>query len=276
MSNDSHVQPPSGGYITDHTVDGRQRKCVKFIAGSFACYEHYDIVVEGNTYQNPERIDKELLILVPADVDVAYNSRIGVYGANGAEASKKLFQGGDAVRPFGGRVDNTGSLTRVIFEGGNIGRYANYSAEVSGKEYGGIKIIPESNAVELPLKVDENVQVIVYGHNDADKKITVFDGLAEALPVHGFVVFHGSTSTCVMFQKGDMTKYSAGYKLSYEDGKSTTEFIGLEPIHIRFESVGKNIRTEVKLHSLKPDGSEDRLLFQGRYNDDEHFRAEHS
>lgn len=93
MSNDSHVQPPSGGYITDHSVDGQQRKGVKFIAGSFACYEHYDIVVEGNTYQNPERIDKELLILVPVGVDVAYNSRIGVYGANGTEASKTLFLG---------------------------------------------------------------------------------------------------------------------------------------------------------------------------------------
>lgn len=62
-----------------------------------------------------------------------------------------------------------------------------------------------------------------------------------------------------MFRKGDLTAFAARYKLYYED-TFTTASINLEPIHIRFESVGKNIRTEVRLVALDSNGAEGNLI----------------
>ncbi|MBA5859145.1 hypothetical protein F9881_19660, partial [Morganella morganii] len=78
------------------------------------------------------------------------------------------------------------------------------------------------------------------------QKVTIFEKDGGNKPLQGFVIFHGSTSTFIMFRKGDLTAFAVGYKLYYEVTFPTAS-INLEPIHIRFESVGKNIRTEVRL-----------------------------
>ncbi|MBN3722610.1 hypothetical protein [Burkholderia sp. Ac-20379] len=276
MSNSRDVKAPASGYLTDYKLNGQQRKGVKFSEGSLAYFEHYDIVVEGVAYQNPEKIDADAIVLVPAGEDIAWNSRIGVYGANGTEASQAVFLAGEVFRPGAGHIDNAGDKTRIVFDSGNVTRYTHYSANVDGAEHGGLTIVENKNAVELPVKVHENAKIVVFGHSDSDKKTAVFDGLSEAEPLHGAVVFHGTTSTCVMFMKGDLTKFAPGYKLRYEGDKSTVEARRLSPTHIRFETVGRNIVTEVQLFSLKADGSEDRLLFKGRYNKDEAAKFDHN
>jgi len=276
MSNNGNATAPSAGYLTDYKLNGQQRKGVKFSAGSLAYFEHYDIVVEGVAYQDPEKIDAANIILVPANEDIAWNSRIGVYGANGTGESQALFLDGTVFRPGAGHIDNRGELTRIVFDSGNVGRYTHYSADVDGTEYGGLTIVPEKNAVELPVKVKENAKIEIFGRSESDKKVSVFDGRSEAEPLHGAVVFHGDTSTCVMFMKGDLEKFAPGYKLRYENDKSTVEARRLSPTHIRFETVGRNIVTEVQLYALTADGAEDRLLFKGRYNKDEAAKFDHN
>ncbi|AZE50401.1 hypothetical protein C4K04_4746 [Pseudomonas chlororaphis] len=259
------AEKPSSGYLTDYLVGEKWRKGVKFPVGDISYFEFYDIIVEGITYQNPERNNADNIILVPEEEDVVWNSKIGVYGANGTGASEEVFLEGTAVRPFGGKQDNSQTNTRIIFEGGNVERYNNYVATVAGHEHGGLVVSAEDNSVALPILVPDGTGIKMYALNDSSKRIPVFEQDGESQPLQGYVIFHGGTSTCIMFRKGDLTTFAPGYKLYYED-TYTTAYIGLDPIHIRFESVGKNIYTEVQLYSLTNSGQDDKLLFKGRYN----------
>jgi len=257
---------PRGGYLTDHLHGDQWRKAVKFPEGDLDYFENYDIVVEGITYQKPERIDAENIVLVPANEEIAWNSKIGVYGSNGSEASVTLFLDGTEVRPFGGKIDNSSSTTHIVFEGGSVTRYNNYEAVISGSKYTDLPKNPEKNSIDLTIKIDESEGVVLSGLNDRSIPITVFEQDSTPKPVQGFVIFHGDTSTCIMFRKGDLREYAKGYKLYYENTFTTTS-INLEPIHIRFESVGKNIYTEVSLVALDENGQDHETLFQGRYNE---------
>lgn len=264
----THVQSeiPRGGYLTDYQYDGQWRKAVKFPEGNLSYFENYDILIEGITYQDPERINQENIVLVPANEDIAWNSKIGVYGSNGSEPSVTLYLDGTEVRPFGGKFDNSLSTTRIVFEGGSVTRYNNYEAVIAGKKYTDLPKDPEKNSIDLTIKIDEAEGIILSGLNDRSNPITVFELGSTPKPVQGFVVFHGIESTCIMFRRGDLREYAKGYKFYYEN-TFTTESINLEPIHIRFESVGKNIYTEVRLVALDENGQDYETLFQGRYNE---------
>ncbi len=262
---ESKSEKPGGGYLTDYQHDGAWRKGIKFPSGKLSYYEQYDIVVEGTTWQKPEQIDSENIILIPAQEDIVWNSKIGIYGSRGTEASETVYMDGTEVKPFGGKIDNSGALTRIVFEEGSVTRYNNYQAVINGHKYTDLPKDTENNAIGLTVKIDEYAGVVLSGLNDRSQPVTVFEKDSDNKPLQGFVIFHGDTSTCIMFRKGDLTAFSAGYKLYYED-TSTTASINLEPIHIRFESVGKNIRTEVRLVALNSDGQDGETLFQGRYN----------
>lgn len=264
MINES-IEKLADGYLTDYQYNNNLRKVVKFPKGSLSYYENYDIVVEGITFQKPERIDKENIILIPASEDVAWNSKISIHGSIGGHPSEVVYLHGDAVRPFGGKIDNEGLTTRIIFEEGDVKRYENYEAVIDGVTYHNLPKNEKDNAIDLTVKVDKNAEIILSGLNDKSKAIPVFEKDSESKPLNGFVIFHGTHSTCIMFRKGDLTEFAAGYKLYYED-TFTTKHIGLEPTHIRFESVGKNIYTEVKLVTLDKNGNDLDVLFQGRYN----------
>lgn len=262
---------PDGGYLTDYNHDGHPRRAVKFTSGSISFYTHYDVLVEGTTHQGPSQIHGDNVILLPEEEDIAWNSRIEIFGANGADASKRVFEQGEAIRPFAGKVDDSEANTRIVFEEGNVTRYDNYSVVVSGQEVPGIVILAEQNAIKLPAKVPSGEEMVASGLNASGRKIPVFKRVGEAAdtkPSRGFVIFHGTTSTCIMFAEGDMTRFSPGYKLVYENDQSTTVYIGLAPNHIRYESVGKNIVTELRLYALDGNGAQTHLLFQGRYNGD--------
>lgn len=264
--NDIKSTKPKDGYLIDYQYEGIWRKAIKFPTGRLDYFDNYDMVIEGVTYQNPERIDRENMILVPANEDIAWNSKIGVYGSNGTAPSETIYLEGTEIRPFGGKIDNSSKTTQVIFEEGNVTRYENYEAIISGKKYTNLQKDAEKNSIDLTTKVADSASIILSGLNDRGQPITVFEKKEDPTPLQGFVIFHGNTSTCIMFREGDLTKYAAGYRLYYED-TSTTESINLEPIHIRFESVGKNIRSEVRLVALDEKGQEIETLFQGRFND---------
>lgn len=239
---------------------------MKFPTGNISYYDKYDIIVEGVTFQNPEKIIIENIVLVPESEDIAWNSRIGVYGEIGTLPSEIVYLEGSAIRPFGGKIQQTNTTTRIVFEEGTVSRYENYEAVINGKTYKDLPQELNDNAINLTIKVDDSAGIIVSGLNDRGKPVHVFEKDSEQKPLNSFVIFHGTTSTCIMFRKGDLTEYAAGYKLYYED-TFTTAAINLEPIHIRFESVGKNIYSEVKLVTLDNNGLEGEILFQGRYNE---------
>ncbi|EBQ5939551.1 hypothetical protein C9Q78_24570 [Salmonella enterica subsp. enterica serovar Enteritidis] len=231
----ANSEKPRNGYLTDYQYNGVWRKGIKFPEGKLSYYDQYDIVIEGITWQSPEQIDSENIILVPAEEDIVWNSRIGIYGSRGSEASETVYLEGTEIKPFG------------------------------GKKYTDLPVDSANNAIGLTVKMGEYDGVVLSGLNDRSQPVTIFEKDGENKPLQGFVIFHGSTSTCIMFRKGDLTAFAAGYKLYYED-TFTTASINLEPIHIRFESVGKNIRTEVRLVALDSNGAEGETLFRGRYN----------
>jgi len=259
------IEKPASGYLTDYHYNNILRKGVKFPVGSLSYFENYDIVVEGITFQHPERIDKENIILIPASEDVVWNSKISIHGSSGTHPSEDIFHYGTEVKPFGGKIDNEGLTTRIIFEEGDVKRYENYEAVIDGVTYHNLPKNEKDNAIDLTVKVDKNAEIILSGLNDKSKAIPVFKKDSKIQPLNGFVIFHGDRSTCIMFREGDLTEFAAGYKLYYED-TFTTEYIGLEPTHIRFESVGKNIYTEVKLVTLDKNKNDIEVIFQGRYN----------
>ncbi len=261
----ANSEKPRNGYLTDYQYNGVWRKGIKFPEGKLSYYDQYDIVIEGITWQSPEQIDSENIILVPAEEDIVWNSWIGIYGSRGSEASETVYLEGTEIKPFGGKIDNSGTQTRVVFEEGSVTRYNNYQAVIGGKKYTDLPVDSANNAIGLTVKMGEYDGVVLSGLNDRSQPVTIFEKDGENKPLQGFVIFHGSTSTCIMFRKGDLTAFAAGYKLYYED-TFTTASINLEPIHIRFESVGKNIRTEVRLVALDSNGAEGETLFRGRYN----------
>ncbi|ENI4128951.1 hypothetical protein ABXY91_002354 [Vibrio fluvialis] len=261
-----HVDKPADGYLTDYQHEGIWRKVVKFPTGSLSYFDNYDIVVEGITFQDPERIDSENIVLIPSSEDVAWNSKIGIYGSIGAQPSEIVYLGGTEVRPYGGEIDNNGATTRIVFEEGSVSRYENYQAVINGTTYRDLPKNVADNAIDLTVKVSSDAGIVLSGLNDRGNPVPVFEKDSENKPLNGFVVFHGTESTCIMFRKGDLTEFAAGYKLYYED-TFTTASIDLAPIHIRFESVGKNIYTEVKLVALDDNGNDGEVLFQGRYNE---------
>lgn len=261
-----NIEKPVDGYLTDYQYQNIWRKVVKFPTGSLSYFDNYDIVVEGITFQNPECIANENIILIPASEDIAWNSKIGIYGSIGTEPSEVVYLDGTVVRPFGGQIDNSGSTTRIVFEEGKVTRYENYQAVINGVLYRDLPKNAANNAIDLTVKIDENAGVVLSGLNDRGNPVPVFEKDSENKPLNGFVIFHGTSSTCIMFRKGDLTDFAPGYKLYYED-TSTTASIDLAPIHIRFESVGKNIYTEVKLVALDENGHDREVLFQGRYNE---------
>lgn len=263
---------PADGYLTDYQCEGAWRKAVKFTVGSLDYFDKYDIVVEGVTFQSPERIDGENIVFIPASEDVAWNSRIGIYGSIGAQPSEVVYLDGTEVRPFGGKIDDSGQTTRIIFEGGKVTRYEKYKAKIRGSDYLDLPRHADVNAIDLTVKVGEHDEIILSGLNDRDNPVRVFKRDAENKPLNGFVVFHDAKSTCIMFQDGDLTDFAPGYKLYYEDA-CTTSSIDLAPIHIRFEFVGKNIYTELKLVALNDQGQDGEVLFQGRYNETERSSA---
>ncbi|EML5380997.1 hypothetical protein RVW18_004219 [Enterobacter bugandensis] len=260
------IEKPADGYLTDYQHENVWRKVVKFPTGSLSYFENYDIVVEGITFQNPERIDSDNIIMIPESEDVAWNSKIGIYGSIGSLPSEVVYFGGTEVRPFGGQIDNSGPTTRIVFEEGSVTRYENYQVVVNGVVYRDLPKNATDNAIDLTVKIDENAGIVLSGLNDRGNPVPVFEKDSENKPLNGFVIFHGTTSTCIMFRKGDLTEFADGYKLYYED-TFTTASIDLAPIHIRFESVGKNIYTEVKLVALDKNGNDGEVLFKGRYNE---------
>ena len=260
------IEKPADGYLTDYQHENVWRKVVKFPTGSLSYFENYDIIVEGITFQNPERIDSENIIMIPASEDVAWNSKIGIYGSVGSLPSEVVYFDGTEIRPYGGKIDNSGPTTRIVFEEGNVTRYENYQVVINKEEYRDLPKNVTDNAIDLTVKVDENAGIVLSGLNDRGKPVPVFEKDSENKPLNGFVIFHGTKSTCIMFRKGDLTEFADGYKLYYED-TFTTASIDLAPIHIRFESVGKNIYTEVKLVALDKNGNDGDVLFQGRYNE---------
>lgn len=261
-----HIAKPTEGYLTDYLHDNIWRKGVKFAQGNLSYFEHYDIIVEGITFQHPERIDSEAIILIPAEEDIAWNSKIGIYGANGTQPSETIYLSGTQIRPFGGQIDNSEATTHIVFEEGSVTRYENYQAEINGVIYRDLPKNVANNAIDLTVKVNQHAGIVLSGLNDRGHPIVVFEKGVENRPLNGFVIFHGSTSTCIMFRQGDLTEFADGYKLYYED-TFTTSSIDLAPTHIRFESVGKNIYTEVKLVALDKNGHDADILFQGRYNE---------
>ena len=260
------IEKPADGYLTDYQHENVWRKVVKFPTGSLSYFENYDIIVVGITFQIPERIDSENIIMIPASEDVAWNSKIGIYGSVGSLPSEVVYFDGTEIRPYGGKIDNSGPTTRIVFEEGNVTRYENYQVVINKEEYRDLPKNVTDNAIDLTVKVDENAGIVLSGLNDRGKPVPVFEKDSENKPLNGFVIFHGTKSTCIMFRKGDLTEFADGYKLYYED-TFTTASIDLAPIHIRFESVGKNIYTEVKLVALDKNGNDGDVLFQGRYNE---------
>ncbi|MCT8352520.1 MULTISPECIES: hypothetical protein [Photorhabdus] len=139
MSEESQrIKKPSSGYATDHFYDGAWHRAVKSVEGSVEFFDVYDVIFEGITYQSPPILVSENLIIVPiAKDEVAWNSKIEIYGAIGTGESEKIFSDGDAVRPFAGELDvSNPQEPLVIFGGGNVSRFPNYTASVNGVEYG--------------------------------------------------------------------------------------------------------------------------------------------
>lgn len=107
----ANSEKPRNGYLTDYQYNGVWRKGIKFPEGKLSYYDQYDIVIEGITWQSPEQIDSENIILVPAEEDIVWNSRIGIYGSRGSEASETVYLEGTEIKPFGGKIDNSGTQT---------------------------------------------------------------------------------------------------------------------------------------------------------------------
>lgn len=269
MSATPTADAPGGGFLTDHTHEGQPRKAITFNSGSIAYYGNYDILVEGITFQGAARIESENLILIPAEADLASDSRIELFGSNGTEASNRVFEQGHLVRPHDGRVLDDGKITRIFFAQGDIARYDKYFVTVSGQE------VPHTVLAYRTIQIRGNVrsheEIVVAGINPSGGKIILFKrpGLdGDAKPSRGYVGLHDDASTCIVFHEGDTTRFARGYKLVYEDGQSTTEHVRFYPNHLRYESVGRNILTEVKVYALDENGAEIELVFQGRFNGD--------
>ncbi|EYU14671.1 hypothetical protein [Photorhabdus aegyptia] len=268
MSEESQrIKQPSSGYATDHFYDGAWHRAVKFVEGSVEFFDVYDVIFEGITYQSPPILVSENLIIVPiAKDEVAWNSKIEIYGAIGTGESEKIFSDGDAVRPFAGELDvSNPQEPLVIFGGGNVSRFPNYTANVNGVEYGGLIIDPEKNSISL-LHPIEDGKLMVFGKTETGKNVIVFEIETEGenKPLNGWVEFH-DVATCILFRSGDLTGFANSYELRYE-GTSTRNYRGLSPTHIRYENIGHHVKTEVELWAYwqdKPDGV---LLFKGRYN----------
>ncbi|MCW7764151.1 hypothetical protein [Photorhabdus luminescens] len=268
MSEESQrIKKPSSGYATDHFYDGAWHRAVKFVEGSVEFFDVYDVIFEGITYQSPPILVSENLIIVPiAKDEVAWNSKIEIYGAIGSGESEKIFSDGDATRPFAGELDvSNPQEPLVIFGGGNVSRFSNYTASVNGVEYGGLITDPERNSISL-LRPIEDGKLMVFGKTETGKNVIVFEIETEGenKPLNGWVEFH-DVATCILFRSGDLTGFANSYELRYE-GTSTRSYRGLSPTHIRYENIGHHIRTEVELWAYwqdKPDGV---LLFKGRYN----------
>lgn len=170
----ANSEKPRNGYLTDYQYNGVWRKGIKFPEGKLSYYDQYDIVIEGITWQSPEQIDSENIILVPAEEDIVWNSRIGIYGSRGSEASETVYLEGTEIKPFGGKIDNSGTQTRVVFEEGSVTRYNNYQAVIGGKKYTDLPVDSANNAIGLTVKMGEYDGVVLSGLNDRSQPVTIF------------------------------------------------------------------------------------------------------
>ncbi|MQL48438.1 hypothetical protein GEA64_10915 [Photorhabdus khanii] len=261
------IKKPSSGYATDHFYDGAWHRAVKFVEGSVEFFDVYDVIFEGITHQSPPILVSENIIIIPLEKDeVAWNSKIEIYGAIGTGESEKIFSDGDAVRPFAGELDTSNPHEPlVIFEGGNVSRFSNYTASVNGVEYGGLIIDPQRNSISL-LRALEAGKLHVFGKTETGKNVTVFekDTEGENKPLNGWVELH-DVATCILFRSGDLTEFADSYELRYE-GTSTHDYRGLSPTHIRYQNIGHHVKTEVELWAYWKDKPNGVLLFKGRYN----------
>ncbi|WP_434525330.1 hypothetical protein [Photorhabdus asymbiotica] len=261
------IEKPSSGYATDHFYDGAWHRAVKFVEGNVEFFDIYDLIFEGITYQSPPVLPSENMIIVPiAKDEIAWNSKIEIYGAVGIGESEKIFTDGDAVRPYAGEFDLSNPQEPfIIFGGGNVNRFSNYVANINGVEYGGLIIDPQKNSISL-LRPLEAGKLIVFGKTETGKNVIVFEKETEGenKPLNGWVEFH-DVATCILFRSGDLTRFATSYELRYE-GTSTRAYQGLSPTHIRYENIGHHVNTEVELWAYWEDQPNGVLLFKGRYH----------
>jgi hypothetical protein len=262
------IDKPTGGYYTD--APGNQGKAIKFSAGSLAYYSRYELYIEGVPNTSPEWNVKDKLMFIPVEDYPDWSSDIKLFGIDAAGNGERIFDQPGLSRPSAGYVLDTPQRDRIKFETGEVARFAKYEVVVGAKKYRDITIDGARNELGLPVRLAPRQAVEVFGLNDSDRRIPVFSGLAPAGPVapispvqptKGWVVFH-DVATCILFQKGDMTKFAASYELRYE-GKTTREYRGLTPTHIRFEKIGHHVTSEMELYAIAKDGTET-LLFKGR------------
>ena len=110
----ANSEKPRNGYLTDYQYNGVWRKGIKFPEGKLSYYDQYEIVIEGITWQSPEQIDSENIILVPAEEDIVWNSRIGIYGSRGSEASETVYLEGTEIKHKPGLCSKKAVLPVII------------------------------------------------------------------------------------------------------------------------------------------------------------------